>query len=121
MTPGDLAFLALLQVPAITLAAALAYLAHCTRTLGSYVMLLGAVISLTISIASNFMPQTKTPVFDAAGHEKGVMVSTVASAIWLSSARISAAPLLALGAVLLARQWKRTSINTPPNQRVERP
>jgi hypothetical protein len=57
-------------------------------------MLLGARISLTVSVASNFIPQTKTPLFDAAGHEKGIMVSTGASGIWLSSDRISAALLV---------------------------
>jgi hypothetical protein len=102
MTPSDLAFLALFQVPSVALAASLAYLAHRTRTLGSYLMLLGALISLAVSIGANFVPQTKTPVFDAAGHDQGVMVSAVNAAIWLRSARISAALLLALGAVILA-------------------
>jgi hypothetical protein len=107
MTLSDIALLGLLQVPAAALAAALAYLARRTRTLGSYLMFLGALISLTVSIASNFMPQTKTPLFDAAGHEKGVMVTTVTGGMWLSSVRISAALLIALGAVLLAKQWRR--------------
>jgi hypothetical protein len=107
MTLSDIALLGLLQVPAAALAAALAYLAHRTRTLGSYLMFLGALISLTVSIASNFMPQTKTPLFDAAGHQKAVMVTTVTSGMWLSSVRISAALLIALGAVLLANQWRR--------------
>jgi hypothetical protein len=35
------------------------------------------------------------------------MVTTVTSGMWLSSVRISAALLIALGAVLLANQWRR--------------
>ena len=99
--------LALFQVPALTLAAALAYLAQRTRTLGSYIMLLGALISLVVSVAANFVPQTKTPMFDSSGNARGVMVSAGNIGLWLSYSRVAAALLLALGAIVLARQWRR--------------
>ena len=107
MTMSDIALLALLQLPAAALAAALAYLKRRTRTLGSYIMLLGALISLAVSVASNFVPQTYTPLFDSSGTERGVMVSTGDIGLWLRCSRVAAALFLALGALVLARQWKR--------------
>jgi formate hydrogenlyase subunit 3/multisubunit Na+/H+ antiporter MnhD subunit len=104
---NHIALLALLQIPAVALAAALTYLALRTRTLGSYIMLLGALVSLAVSVASNFVPQTHTPLFDASGNERGIMVSTGDVGLWLTYSRVTAALLLALGAILLARQWKR--------------
>ena len=103
----DFLLLALFQIPALALAAALAYLAQRTRTLGSYIMLLGGLISLVVSVAANFVPQTKTPVFDSSGNARGVMVSAGQVALWLSYSRVAAALLLALGAIVLARHWRR--------------
>jgi hypothetical protein len=103
----DFLLLALFQIPALALAAALAYLAQRTRALGSYIMLLGALTSLVVSVAANFVPQTKTPLFDSSGNARGVMVTAGHIGPWLSSSRVVAALLLALGAIVLARQWKR--------------
>ena len=103
----DFLLLALFQIPALALAAALAYLAQRTRALGSYIMLLGALTSLVVSVAANFVPQTHTHLFDSSGKERGVMVSAGDVGLWLNYSRITAALLLALGAVVLARQWKR--------------
>jgi len=107
MRVTDLLLLALFQIPALALAAALAYLAQRTRVLGSYIMLFGALVSLAVSVASNFVPQTHTPLFDSSGKERGVMVSAGNVGLWLTYSRVTAALLLALGAVLLARKWKR--------------
>lgn len=107
MQMTDYLLLALFQIPALALAAALAYLARRTRTLGSYVMLFGALISLVVSVAANFVPRTKTPLFDSSGNARGVMVSAGHIGPWLTSSRVAAALLLALGAVLLAREWRR--------------
>jgi formate hydrogenlyase subunit 3/multisubunit Na+/H+ antiporter MnhD subunit len=107
MPMSDIALLVLLQIPAAALAVSLAYLAQRTRTLGSYIMLLGALVSLVVSVASNFVPQTHTPLFDSSGNERGVMVSAGDIGLWLRYSRVTAALLLALGAIVLARQWKR--------------
>jgi hypothetical protein len=107
MPISDLLLLALFQIPAVTLAAALAYLARRTRTLGSYIMLLGALTSLVVSVGANFVPQTKTPLFDSSGNARGVMVSAGHIGPWLSCSRVAAALLLALGAIVLARQWRK--------------
>jgi formate hydrogenlyase subunit 3/multisubunit Na+/H+ antiporter MnhD subunit len=113
----DLLLLALFQIPALALAAALAYQAQRTRTLGSYVMFVGALVSLAVSVASNFVPQTHTLLFDSSGKERGVMVSAGNAGLWLTYSRVTAALLLALGAILLARQGKRPLTTAPPNNR----
>jgi hypothetical protein len=62
------------------------------------------LISLAVSVASNLVPKTKTPLFDSSGQARGVMVSTGDIGFWLYCSRVAAALLLALGAIVLARQ-----------------
>jgi hypothetical protein len=106
------ALMALFQVPSLSIAAGFGYLALRTRMLGATLMFLGSLISLTLSISTNFLPKTTKRVFDSSGAWAGDLVSSGTLGIWLGYARLPAALLIAIGAIILARQ-----LMVPPNNR----
>ena len=121
MRLSDLALLALVQLPNACLAGAGLYLAVNIRTRGAVVVASSLCLTLLLSIAENFIPNSMRTVFDESGQIAVAIETNTDPYLWLGYVGTGLRVFLAVGLVLLAVEWRRASaVAVSPNNSFER-
>jgi hypothetical protein len=121
MRLSDLALLALVQLPNACLAGAGLYLAVKIGTRGAVLVASSLCLTLLLSVAGNFIPNSMRTVFDESGQIAGAIDTNTDPYLWLSYVGTGLRIFLALGLVMLAAEWRRASaVAVSPNTSFER-
>jgi hypothetical protein len=118
---SDSTFVALMLAPTALLTLSAIYLAVKVRGPGAWLVAAGSTLALILGIAEAAAPKRGTQVFDSGGNLAGAIFEGGGSAMLLLYGGSVAIVLMAVGLVLLAKTFSRSTKGAvSPNKSFER-